>query len=59
MLNYWDKLVYDIENRANQIKDQDTKNWINKIKTVPIEIKTWVLKLYVWKCRNLHQIAFF
>ena len=54
MINYWDKLFGEMYNKAIMLKDEKTKTLMSRIALVPKEIKTWVLKLFVWKCRNLH-----
>ena len=57
--NYWDKLFGSLLSNAIKHKDTDMKVLCNRIVKIPREVKMRVLTLYVRRCRDLYQIAFF
>ena len=57
--NYWDKLFGALLSNAIKHKDTDMKVLCNRIVKIPREVKMRVLTLYVRRCRDLYQIAFF
>ena len=54
----WDKLVRDIEEKANDFEDKHIIAMVSKMKEIPGHLKHTVLRYYNQKCAELHALAF-
>ena len=58
LVNYWNKMVGQLQKKASLTKDKDMLALIGKICIVPAEVKRALLWAFVSRCRELHAIAF-
>ena len=58
-MNYWDKLFGRLMGQAGKLNDAKMRALLIRIAKVPKHIASWLMTLFVWRCRELYQIAFF
>ena len=59
LLTYWDKLYGKMQAVATNSHDCNANCFLNKIATVPLSVKTELLREWVIGCIKLHRIAFY
>ena len=58
LFNYWAKIMWLLQLRAAQLKDQETTDLVMQFGKVPEPVKRAVFGDYLLRCRNYHGIAF-
>lgn len=54
----WERRLEDWALKASWAKDEGMEYYLDRIKTIPTEVKYFVLRYYVKQCRSKHVVAF-